>query len=133
MRSINHVDLTAHVRHLAKCIAEALPEDQFLGHIGGDDFVAIAPEEAAEPICHSVIDRFETTVRGFYRPEDALNGYILSRDRNGREEQFPVISISIAGVRSGTGRFSDIYALSAEASRVKKECKSIPGSKHIIA
>ena len=121
------------IRHLAKCIAEALPEDQFLGHIGGDDFVAIAPEEAAEPICHSVIDRFETTVRGFYKPEVALNGYILSRDRNGREEQFPVISISIAGVRSGTGRFSDIYALAAEASRVKKKCKHIPGSKHIIA
>ena len=121
------------IRHLAKCIAEALPEDQFLGHIGGDDFVAIAPEEAAEPICRSVIDRFETTVRDFYRPEDALNGYILSRDRHGREEQFPVISISIAGVCSGTGRFSDIYALAAEASRIKKECKSIPGSKHIIA
>lgn len=72
-------------------------------------------------------------MRGFYKPEDALNGYILSRDRHGREEQFPVISISIAGVRSGTGRFSDIYALAAEASRFKKECKHIPGSKHIIA
>ena len=121
------------IRHLAGCITQALPEDQFLGHVGGDDFVAIAEPEEAEPICRSVIEAFDRTVLDFYSPEDAASGYILSRDRHGCEEQFPVVSISIAGVRSGTGRFSDIYALSAEASRVKKECKRIPGSKHIIA
>jgi len=83
-------------------------------------------------VCCGAIQRFDQTVRAFYSPEDARNGYILSRDRHGREEQFPVISISIAGVRAGTGRFPDIHALTAEASRVKKDCKRIPGSKHII-
>jgi GGDEF domain-containing protein len=120
------------IRHLAGCIQEELPEGQFLGHVGGDDFVAIVRPPEVEPFCRAVIARFDGTVRSFYSPGDAQNGYILSRDRQGREEQFPIISISIAGVHSGAGRFSDIYALSAEASRVKKECKRIPGSKHII-
>jgi EAL domain-containing protein (putative c-di-GMP-specific phosphodiesterase class I) len=59
--------------------------------------------------------------------DDAGAGY-----SHGREEQFPVISISIAGVRSGTGRFADIYSLSAEAGRVKKECQVIPGNAYLI-
>jgi EAL domain-containing protein (putative c-di-GMP-specific phosphodiesterase class I)/GGDEF domain-containing protein len=120
------------IRHLAACIQEALPDGQFLGHVGGDDFVAVVHPPEAEPFCRAVIGRFDGTVRSFYSAADAGNGYILSRDRQGREEQFPIISISIAGVRSEAGRFSDIYQLSAEASRVKKECKHIPGSKHIV-
>ena len=120
------------IQHLAGCIADTLPEDQFLGHVGGDDFVAIVLREQVELFCHTVIRQFDQTVRSFYSAEDARNGYILSKDRQGREEQFPILSLSIAGVRSEAGRFSDIYALSAEASRVKKECKRIPGSKCVI-
>ena len=119
------------IRHLAGCIQNALPEGQFLGHVGGDDFVAIVEQAEAEPFCRGVIARFDETVRSFYSPADAYNGYILSRNRQGHEEQFPIISLSVAGVRVTVERFTDIYALTAEASRVKKECKLIPGSAYI--
>ena len=120
------------IQHLADCISEVLPEGEFLGHVGGDDFVVISGEKHVETLCRSIIRRFDETVRSFYNPEDAASGYILTKNRQGHEEHFPIISLSIAGVRSDSGRFPDIYALSAEASRVKKECKLIPGSAYLI-
>jgi len=120
------------IRHLAGCIAALLPGKQFLGHVGGDDFVAILEVCEAEPLCRALIARFDETIRGFYSDEDAENGYILTKNRQGREEQFPLISISVAGVHVTPGRFADVYSLSAEASRIKKECKQIPGSTYMI-
>lgn len=115
------------IRDLAKHIVRLLPEGEFLGHVGGDDFVAIVETGQAGPLCQDLIARFDEAVRVFYNPTDAQNGYIICKNRHGREEQFPLISLSIAGVTAGPGRFADIYSLSAEASRVKKECKLIPG------
>ena len=63
--------------------------------------------------------------------EGSIGYHVPWRGATGARNSSP--SFSIAGVCPKTGRFSDIYALIAEASRVKKECKLIPGSKHIIA
>ena len=120
------------IRHLANCISGALSEGQFLGHVGGDDFVVISGEKQVESLCRGIIRRFDDTVRSFYSAEDARSGYILTKNRQGCEEHFPIISLSIAGVRSNPGHFPDIYSLSAEASRVKKECKQIPGSAYLV-
>jgi diguanylate cyclase (GGDEF)-like protein len=120
------------IQHLADRIREALPEGEFLGHVGGDDFVVICGGKHVETLCRNIIRRFDETVRSFYNAKDAENGYILTKNRQGIEEHFPIISLSVAGVRSQPGRFLDIYALSADASRIKKECKQIPGSACLI-
>lgn len=116
------------IKHLARAIAEALPEGAFLGHVGGDDFVAIVSCGEAAALCGRLIREFDISIRDFYTPEDVYNGYIQSRNRQGIEERFPLISLSIAGVGVHPNRFADVYSLSAEASRVKKECKLIAGS-----
>ena len=56
--------------------------DDFLGHVGGDDFILICSPERVQPICSRIIDEFDRGIIEHYDPEDAKKGYILSIDRN---------------------------------------------------
>ncbi len=91
---------------IIKMIAEIIREktldygtdDDFVGHIGGDDFVIITVPEKFEQICQAVIAEFDSRVRQFYTPEDLKREYIESTSRQGEEMQFPIMSLSIAVV-----------------------------------
>jgi len=121
------------IKDLADAITQNVPDMDFVGHVGGDDFVAIVRLDEADDICERILDRFDRCINKFYNEEDIQNGYIIAKNRQGIEEQFPLISLSIGGVSIWERRFSNIFELSAESSRVKKECKMIPGSAYMIA
>jgi len=100
----------------------ALP-DAFLGHIGGDDFIAVIKEADVERLCQTIIKDFDVRVRAFYTEEDENNGFIIAKNRHGIEEQFPLISISIAVVNTQGYRFRDVSQLAEVAGQIKKQCK----------
>ncbi|HWS28556.1 MAG TPA: GGDEF domain-containing protein [Clostridia bacterium] len=120
------------IKYLAQTIRSIVPETTFLGHVGGDDFVAIVEPEIADTVCLKTIETFGGSLRSFYNTVDLENGYIISKNRQGCVEQFPLLSISIAGITVNAEKSFDIYSLGAEASRVKKECKLMHGSAYII-
>jgi len=99
----------------------------FVGHIGGDDFVFIIPSGCIEDICGEITANFSRIVPTFYDPEDRDRGHILSRDRQGNERMFPLLSISI-GVTVNRGNFGHYGEISAVASEMKKYAKSFSGS-----
>ncbi|MCI0562877.1 MAG: diguanylate cyclase, partial [Nitrososphaera sp.] len=68
----------------------------FIGHIGGDDFILLTTPERAEPICQTIIDRFDAIVPSLYDETDRKKGYIPHIDRQGRKVKIPLLSISIA-------------------------------------
>ncbi len=103
------------------------PDGCFVGHIGGDDFVFITSPEKAEPVCREITESFEQIVPTFYDPEDRERGCILSRDREGKERCFPLLSISI-GVTFNRGWFKHYGAMSAAASELKKYAKTFAGN-----
>jgi GGDEF domain-containing protein len=120
------------IKSVAEIITGAVKGADFVGHVGGDDFVAVVERSDAEAICRRILKKFDETIRTFYKEQDAQNGYIISRNRQGFEEQCPLISLSIAGVAACSWRFTNVFELSAESSRIKKECKMIFGSAYII-
>ena len=71
------------------------PED-FVGHIGGDDFLIITTPDRAEPLCEMIIRNFDAMVPQLYDEEDRSRGYLLHTDRKGRQVKFPLLSIAIA-------------------------------------
>ncbi len=73
------------------------PED-FIGHIGGDDFVYVTTPAASDRICQAIIDDFERTVPTFYNERDRKNGFIVAHDRKGNEQKIPLLSVSIGVV-----------------------------------
>jgi len=72
--------------------------DDFLGHIGGDDFVLITSPAAAEPICKRVIGDVAEAALRFYDEPDRRRGYIQAKDRDGKMRNFPLLTLSIGVV-----------------------------------
>lgn len=72
----------------------------FVGHIGGDDFVIIADPDGCRTIAQSIVDRFDKEIRRFYSQEDLDRGGIETTDRVFKASFAPIISISLAIVIS---------------------------------
>lgn len=107
-------------------------DNSFIGHIGGDDFVAITGAADYEKICRDIISDFDTYVLGYYNDEDVEKGYIEVANRRGIIEQFPLTSISIGVVEVTPGRFKNTLEIGEVGAQVKHQAKSIMGSTYIV-
>lgn len=107
-------------------------ETDFVGHIGGDDFIIVTSPEKAEAICKLAIERFDAEIKDFYEPEDIKNGGIESVDRQGNHIIAPILSISLAVVIHENKRFSHPGEISQIAAEVKKYVKRKEKSAYLI-
>lgn len=107
-------------------------ENTFVGHIGGDDFVAIVPGINCEKICQSIIANFDANVKKFFTEIDAEKGYIEVANRRGIIEQFPLTSVSIGVVIADIGRFHNILEIGEVGAQVKHAAKSVMGSSYAV-
>ena len=117
---------------ILKCVHEYFPEDSFIGHIGGDDFIAVVPTENVDNICQAVIANFDKNVTRFFTKDDLEKGYIEVANRKGIMEQFPLTSISIGVVIVEKGRFKNILEIGDVGAQVKHVAKSVMGSSYAI-
>ncbi|MCL6559995.1 MAG: EAL domain-containing protein, partial [Firmicutes bacterium] len=106
-------------------------DKDFLGHIGGDDFIIVTGKERADVLCQRIIKYFDRLIKSFYAPEERKKGKILGYDREGTEKWFPFISISIAVIEQGEGEAADLKAISEKAAKLKRFAKSISGSVYV--
>ncbi len=122
------------IRLVAKLLCDHVPGDEFIGHIGGDDFVAVLASGNVEHVCNKILSKFDQHVKNLYKEEDLLCGYVTTKNRRGEIEQFPLMTLSIAGVQSGgDGRiYEDAYQISEKAGEIKKKCKQQWKSCYVI-
>ena len=79
----------------------------FVGHIGGDDFVAILDENTNyEEICRNIIAQFDKGVKYFFTEEDYNRGYLKIQNRKGKMEHFFLTAISIGVVQVESDKYS---------------------------
>ena len=104
---------------LEVCREAGMPQD-FIGHIGGDDFVIITAEERGEAICRAVVERFDAAAAALYDEEDCRRGYLLHLDRKGRQVKLPLLSIAIALITTASGPMTS----PAQVARVGAELKA---------
>lgn len=117
---------------IIKCIHESEMEDTFIGHIGGDDFVAIIPGVNCEKLCQIMLAYFDNNVNKYFTDEDIERGYIEVANRKGIIEQFPLTSLSIGVVVADTGRFGNILEIGEIGAQVKHAAKSVMGSSYAV-
>ncbi|MFJ7737309.1 GGDEF domain-containing protein [Lysinibacillus sp. NPDC097287] len=104
--------------------------DDFLGHVGGDDFVAILPHYEVGPICQKIINEFDDKITNFYELEDLAQ--LQVPNRAGELELFTCTSISIAVITNEYQQFETAEQLSDAVARLKMVCKKKPGSCYFI-
>jgi diguanylate cyclase (GGDEF)-like protein len=107
-------------------------EDTFVGHIGGDDFVAITSAMDTEEICQNIITEFDENVKRYYTEDDAQKGFLEVANRKGIIEQFPITAISIAVVEVDSKRFTNVLEIGEAGAGVKHLAKTILGSTYVI-
>ena len=117
---------------IIRCVHEYATNDTFIGHIGGDDFIAILPTVDCEEVCETIIANFDAHVINFFTEEDREKGYIEVENRKGVIEQFTLTSISIGVVEADKGRFSNVLEIGEVGAQVKHLAKSIAGSSYSI-
>lgn len=117
---------------IIRCVHLHVPNGSFIGHIGGDDFIAIIPILHGEEVCESVIANFDAQVIKFFTEDDIERGYIEVENRKGVIEQFALTSISIGVVEADKGRFSNILEIGEIGAQVKHLAKSIIGSSYSV-
>lgn len=115
-----------------KTVAALLEETaggEFAGHIGGDDFVLVTTPGMAVRVAEELARRFDALAPGFYNLEDRERGCIVTRDRQGNERDFPLVSLTIAVVTNEKRDIRHYARLADLSSEIKRYLKGLPGRK----
>ena len=124
------------IRLLARLAAESVRtrgnEGDFIGHVGGDDFVAITTPDRVAPICEQLIACWATASSGLYNQEDLERGGMLAIDRQGHPQTFPLVGVSIGVVTNAYRPITSAEQVSQIAAEVKHKAKTIRGSTYYV-
>ncbi|MDD5020113.1 MAG: response regulator [Candidatus Omnitrophica bacterium] len=105
--------------------------DDFIGHIGGDDFVVVTAPDKADTICAKIIEEFEKIAPSFYTDEDRQAGYIMGKDRKGVEQKFGLLSISMGIVTNENRQLTHVAQIAEIGAELKEAAKRIERSSYV--
>ena len=124
------------IKFTAKTIVKHIHEipegDNFVGHIGGDDFVAVITKYDYDKLCRDIINDFDKSIIDYYTEEDVERGFVEVANRRGIIEQFPIVSISIGVVEIQEGRFTTALEIGEVSAQVKHKAKQSLGSTYVV-
>lgn len=104
----------------------------FLGHIGGDDFVIITSIDNAEKIAKNIITCFDNIAPNFFDEEDRIKGYIETKARDNTINKFSFPSLSIGITSNANVQFKHVAQISSLGAEMKSFAKKFAGSKYIF-
>ncbi len=104
----------------------------FVGHVGGDDFVAIVSADNMKTFCDEVVVRFDDGILDHYDTADALQGYIEVTDRRGERHAFPICSLSMGVATSEKKMLASEWEASSVASEMKEVAKRTAGTNYQV-
>ncbi len=113
---------------IREAVREHGGEGDFIGHIGGDDFVLITRPDRQERIGKAVIAAFDRKIQSFYDPEDREKGYIQGTTRKGQVVSFPIMTLSIAVVTNQQRKLKSHIQVGEIAAEMKNFAKTFSKS-----
>ena len=120
------------IRILAKILHDVVKgvcgEDGFIGHIGGDDFIAVIPIEIVTTVCEEIVEIFDSLVPFQYSEQDRRAGYYFGKDRRGQLHRVPLMTVSIGVVTNERRHFTNAAQVSELATEMKSYAKTLAGS-----
>lgn len=123
---------------IIKAVADTLtrhisPEAGYVGHIGGDDFIAIFISDDWLERCQAILSSFERLVPGYYKDEHINAKGLYSEDRFGNKRFFPLLSLSVGLVDAQATRLCQSYVdISDLACEAKKQAKKGVGNSYAL-
>lgn len=124
------------LRHVAQIISKCLEKtgaskSSFLGHIGGDDFIAIMDTDYEAPFAQECLQEFDRIIPTHYDEVDRKKKQVMIKNRNGVPTAFPLMSLCIAGITNRYRAYQNVGEVARDASEVKAYLKTQPGSHYL--
>ncbi len=107
-------------------------EETFVGHIGGDDFIAIISKADYDKICQDILLHYEEGIKQYFTEDDLEKGYFEVANRKGIIEQFPLTSLSIGVVTAKPGEYKNSLEIGEVGAQVKHLAKTQIGNAYAI-
>ena len=120
--------IKATARILARAVADHGNVNDFVGHVGGDDFVIMTTPDRATRIARNVVDLFDEEAKGFFEKEDLERGYLKIRQRSGDVMKIKSLGITLAIVSNEKHEILHIGRVADIASELKRYGKGMSGS-----
>ena len=95
----------------------------FVGHIGGDDFMVVFDKNDAVTICNTIIEQFEQRSRTFFTPDHIASKGYWATNREGKKQFVPLLTLSIGLVEPDLQQCKNSHQVAALATDAKKEAK----------
>ncbi|MGM0784571.1 MAG: bifunctional diguanylate cyclase/phosphodiesterase [Pseudomonadota bacterium] len=113
---------------VASLLQAQADEADFVGHVGGDDFVLLLEDASWRDTCRRILEAFATIAPDFYDDGDRLAGGIHLENRQGVETFFPIVSVSLAARPVPAWAQDMALDIATELSDLKKQAKKQPGN-----
>lgn len=116
--------------NVIKLVADILTEvchDQFIGHVGGDDFVVIFQSPDCEKMCVQVLDNFKNRIQFYFESEHIKHNGYSAKDRDGKLRHFPLLGISCGIIQPDVEILSTHHDVALLATEAKKQAKRASG------
>ncbi len=124
------------IKYTAKTILKIIHkyelEDTFVGHIGGDDFIALIPRADYDKISQDILANFDEGIKKYFTEDDIEKGYLEVANRRGIIEQFPLTSLSIGVVAVEPGEYKNSLEIGEVGAQVKHLAKTQVGSAYAV-
>jgi len=119
-------------RLIIRNVRELGNKDDFIGHIGGDDFVFITTPDKCDSIGLKIIKEFDSLAPAFYSEEDRKKGFVVGKDRQGHNYKAPILSISIGVVSNEHSTITHVAQVAQIGADLKSYAKSLQRGSHYV-
>ncbi len=124
--------IQATARIIQDAVVEFAGSEGFVGHVGGDDFVAVLPPEVAEDVAKRIVERFDGEIHEFYEKEDLERGFVEVEDRKGVMQKLPLAGVSVGIATTNVRPFAHYGEAVAVATEMKQFAKREPRSSYAV-
>jgi diguanylate cyclase (GGDEF)-like protein len=115
------------LRFTAMLLAEVVDElgsgSDFIGHVGGDDFLMISTPEVSPEIKARLIRRFDEEVQTFYGFKDRERGWVEVEDGQGNVQRVPLMTMAVGLINHDSAPFADIREITEVASEARRRAQ----------
>jgi len=117
---------------ILKAVKQKGNPDDFIGHIGGDDFIVVTSPDKVDALCRDIIKDFNQEIPSLYDEEDRKRKYIITKDRLNKTTKFPLMIIAIGVVTNKSRKFASPAEISDVGAELKKYAKLKKGSSYVV-
>jgi len=116
------------IKLTGRLLSEICGKYDFIGHIGGDDFIVLFQSADWEKRCNTLLAEVADAFTQFYSEDDKRCGGITMEDRQGRQIFYPILTISIASILVTPDKFTSHHEVSESCISAKKQAKKMSGN-----